>query len=559
MRLNRGPFRALVLLVLTVVAVGACSSSTAPKSDGASTTSRAAAGTPAKFVRPGCTTARGAAPKSAAVDPAKPAEMDITSFDGTVIRAHWFPNPSATKATVMPTVLKGPGWSQPGDVNTASKGDGIFGDLNIANLWAEGYNVLTWDPRGFGKSGGVVSTNDPDHEGKDAQVLVDWVATQPGVQLDALGDPRMGMVGGSYGGDIQIVLAIQDCRVDAIVPTIAWHSLSTSLYKADTVKQGWGDQLYGFAKNFKLDPHITSAYDSGHATGAISAEDAAWFKSRGPGDAISRITIPTLFIEGTVDTLFTLDEAVTNYEVLNAKGVPTAMIWFCGGHGVCLTQAGDETYNGRAAIDWLAHYVKNDTAVKLGPGFSTVDQNGDRFVSGSYPPAPGAPVTAKGSGSLALAATTVDVAKPVPGAPVAALGSVANSITPARATNGLDVTVDFPKPALVLGAPKLTVTYKGTTPPGEKPTRVFAQIVDPATGLVLGNQITPLKVDLDGASHTLTVPLELVVFSATAGAKLTLQLVASTVAYAQPRLGGSVDFTAISLELPTTTGLRLAK
>ncbi len=558
MRLTPRFFSALATLV-PVALLGACSSSTASKSDGATTTSRAATGTPAKFVRPGCTTSRGASPNAAAPDPAKPAEVDITSFDGTLIRAHWFPNPQASKANAMPTVLKGPGWSQPGDLNTASRGDGIFGDLNIANLWAEGYNVLTWDPRGFGRSGGVVSTNDPEHEGRDAQVLVDWVAAQSGVQLDAPGDPRMGMVGGSYGGDIQIVLATQDCRVDAIVPTIAWHSLSTSLYKADTVKQGWGDQLYGFAKNFKLDPHITSAYESGHATGAISAEDAAWFRSRGPGDAVSKITIPTLFIEGTVDTLFTLDEAVTNYEVLKAKGVPIAMIWFCGGHGVCLTQAGDETYNGRAAIDWLARYVKQEAAITTGPGFSTVDQNGDRFTSDSYPPAPGAPVTAKGSGSLALAATTIQVAHPVAGAPAAALGSIANAITPAKATNGLDVSIDFAKPALVLGAPKLTVTYKGTSPPGEKPTRVFAQLVDPTTGLVLGNQITPMKVEADGASHTLTVPLELVVFSATAGSKLTLQLVASTVAYAQPRLGRNVDFTAIAVELPTTTGLRPAK
>ena len=558
MRLSRRSFFALATVV-PIALLGGCSSSTAAKSDNTSVSSRAATGTPAKFVRPGCTTSRGAPPAASAADTTKPAEMDVTSFDGTVIRAHWFPNPAATKAKPMPTVLKGPGWSQPGDVNTASKGDGIFGDLNIANLWAEGYNVLSWDPRGFGKSGGVVSTNDPAHEGKDTQVLVDWVAAQSGVQLDAPGDPRMGMVGGSYGGDIQIVLATQDCRVDAIVPTIAWHSLSTSLYKADTVKQGWGDQLYGFAKNFKLDPHITSAYESGHATGAISAEDAAWFKSRGPGDAVSKITIPTLFIEGTVDTLFTLDEAVTNYKILKAKGVPTAMIWFCGGHGVCLTKAGDETYNGRAAINWLARYVKQDAAITTGPGFSTVDQNGDRFTSDSYPPASGAPVTAKGSGSLVLAATTVEVAKPVAGAPAAALGSIANAITPAKATNGLDVSIDFAKPALVLGAPKLTVTDTGATPPGEKPTRVFAQLVDPATGLVLGNQITPMKVELDGASHTLTVPLELVVFSAAAGSKLTLQLVASTVAYAQPRLGGNIDFTAINVELPTTTGLRPAR
>ena len=269
----RGVLGSWSVVVAVVVFAAACSSSNAEQS-GATPTSRTAAPTGVKFKRPACHAVRPSLPKSVLVG-GQASQIDVTSFDGTQIRAHWFPNPAASKTKPFPTVLKGPGWSQPGDTNTAAQGDGIFGDLNIANLWDAGYNVLTWDPRGFGKSGGVVSTNDPKHEGRDTQILVDFVAAQPGVVLDAPGDPRMGMVGGSYGGDIQIVLAVLDCRVDAIVPTIAWHSLGTSLYKADTVKRGWGDQLYGFAKGHPLDPHITSAYESGHATGAISAEDHA--------------------------------------------------------------------------------------------------------------------------------------------------------------------------------------------------------------------------------------------------------------------------------------------
>ena len=555
--MHRAPRRRglLVVLIAVVVIAAACSSSTAKSSTKSSATPAKVVST--KFVRPACHVTRPAPPKS--VSPGTQSwEFDVTSFDGTQIRAHWFPNPAASKTNAMPTVLKGPGWSQPGDTNTVSKGDGIFGDLNIANLWDAGYNVLTWDPRGFGKSGGVVSSNDPAHEGRDTQTLLDWVAAQPGVQLDAPGDPRVGMVGGSYGGGIQLVLASLDCRVDAIVPTIAWHSLGTSLYKSETVKQGWGDQLYSFAKGHPLDPHITSAYESGHATGAISAEDAAWFRSRGPGDSVKKITIPTLFVQGTVDTLFTLDEAVSNYLILKAKGVPTGMIWFCGGHGVCLTKAGDQSYTGTAALAWLARYVKRDTSITIGPEFSTVDQNGARFVADAYPVTAGELVTAKGSGALQLMPTTVSVAPPVAGAPTAVLGAVAGAITPARATNGLDVSVSFTKPALVLGAPKLTITYTGTSPAAELPTRVFAQIVDPATGLVLGNLVTPIKVELDGAEHTVTVPLEMIVFTATPGAKLTLQLLASTSSYAQPRMGGTVDFGAIGLTLPTVPGMKPA-
>jgi ABC-2 type transport system ATP-binding protein len=48
------------------------------------------------------------------------------------------------------------------------------------------------------------------------------------------------MVGASYGGGIQLVTAAIDPRVDATVPTIARHSLNTSLYKDQAFKSGWG-------------------------------------------------------------------------------------------------------------------------------------------------------------------------------------------------------------------------------------------------------------------------------------------------------------------------------
>ena len=60
-----------------------------------------------------------------------------------------------------------------------------------------------------------------------------------------------------------------------------------------------------------LDPHITSAFVPGASTGKLSAEDRAWFDSRGPASLVDAIRVPTLLIQGTADTLFTLDEAIT--------------------------------------------------------------------------------------------------------------------------------------------------------------------------------------------------------------------------------------------------------
>lgn len=496
----------------------------------------------------------GAAPVTATPVPGSTTDLDVVSFDGTVIRAHWFPLEGATAAAPAPTVLMGPGWSLPGDTDVEATG--ILGAIDIATLWDAGFNVLTWDPRGFGASGGVAQVDAAEFEGRDVQVLLDWVAAQPVATLDAEHDPAVGMVGGSYGGGIQLVVAADDCRVDAIVPIVAWHSLRTSLFKADTVKTGWATKLTEASSRGRVDPHVGSAYTSGVETGRLSDADVEWFESRGPAEAVARITAPTLIVQGTVDTLFTLDEGVTNLTVLRDAGVPVAMVWYCDGHGVCLTEAGAEDRVSSAAVAWLQRYVAGDDDAPDVPGFDVVDQHGVRYVADEFPTGDGEPITATGSGVLELVAEggsgPVVLGEDVQGI----LSNLVQSITPAPADHAIDVPIEVDGgPHLVVGAPELTFTYTGTAGSGDRPQRVFAQLVDGDAGLVIGNQITPIQVELDGEQHTVTVPLEMVAFSAEPGAALRLQLVATTVAYAEPQLGGQLDVESIELTLPVTEAM----
>jgi len=74
-----------------------------------------------------------------------------------------------------------------------------------------------------------------------------------------------------------------------------------------------------------------------------------------------------------------------------------------------------------------------------------------------------------------------------------AVDAVAYAVTPAPAANAVTVTVPLDRDAVVVGAPKLSLTYSGTVPTGDRPTRVFAQLVDPGTGIVVNNQITPIR------------------------------------------------------------------
>jgi ABC-2 type transport system ATP-binding protein len=365
----------------------------------------------------------------------------------------------------------------------------------------------------------------------------------------------MGMVGGSYGGGIQLVTAATDCRVDAIVPTIAWHSLVTSLDKSDTVKIGWSNLLTSLSATDRVDPEVTASHAAGDQNGQITAAERLWFAERGPGGLVARVRVPTLIIQGTVDTLFTLQEGAQNYALLRDHGVPTSMVWFCGGHGVCLTPPGDETLVLQATLAWLNRYVKRDTSVGTGPGFQFVDQNGTQYTSPYYPPAPGRPVRASGSGTLPLVAAGGSGPVAVSGS-VQVLAGLVAPITPGPAVTAVNVRIPLGnRSVVVVGAPRVTLTYRGTVAAGTRPTRVFAQLVDPTTGLVLGNQVTPIAVTLDGRPHITSVPLEMVAYTGRAHTSVNLQLVATTVAYAPPRLGGSVHFTHIAVSLPAAADI----
>ncbi len=150
------------------------------------------------------------------------------------------PSPGGGKA---PTILEGHGWAGSRQTNPDAASDETTGNVGVGALRKAGFNVLTWDSRGFGNSGGTVTVDAPDAEARDVMALIDWLAQQPEAQLDKAGDPRVGMTGVSYAGGIELTTAALDKRIDAIAPIIAWHSLTTSLYKEETVKGGWASAL----------------------------------------------------------------------------------------------------------------------------------------------------------------------------------------------------------------------------------------------------------------------------------------------------------------------------
>jgi ABC-2 type transport system ATP-binding protein len=204
------------------------------------------------------------------------------------------------------------------------------------------------------------------------------------------------------------------------------------------------------------------------------------------------------------------------------------MVWFCGGHGVCLTGSGPAGHVEADVVAWLKRYLAGDKSVDTGPRFEWLADDAKWRAGDDYPLPAGPPVSANGSGTLLL-----NPADAVSGTPLAA----------GRAANAVNAAVDGTGKQIV-GEPSLTLTYSGTG----VGTHVFAQLVDEARNVVVGNQATPIPVTLDGQSHTVTRPLEAI---ASAGGKYTLQVIGGTMLYGPVRGVAAIDFSKIQLSLPT--------
>jgi predicted acyl esterase len=281
---------------------------------------------------------------------------------------------------------------------------------------SHGYVVLSYSGLGFGGSGCKITLDDPDWDGKAARQLVDFLggtkAATDGtrthaVTLDAPGDPRVGMIGGSYGGEIQFAVAGIDPRVDTLVPLITWNDLSYSLAPNNTSltrgvtyatpgvhKREWTSLFFGLGiidgiTGARFDPNrlvgcpnFTDAACASSAEltllGYPTADTLALARHASVASYMDRVRVPTLLVQGQADTLFDLQEAAATYRALRAQGTPVKMIWQSWGHSngtpapgeLDFSGAGlDTTYLGQRFLAWFDHYLKGSSA-DTGPGFA---------------------------------------------------------------------------------------------------------------------------------------------------------------------------------------------
>lgn len=249
------------------------------------------------------------------------------------------------------------------------------------NLARDGYAVLTWSARGFGRSTGKIGLNDPKTEVADVSKLIDWLAARPEVQLDKKGDPRVGMAGGSYGGAISLLAAGYDDRVDAIAPAITYWNLADALFPNGVFKKQWAGIFINTGGGCdRFEATLCEMYDRVAEAGKPDAAATELLTERSPSAVGARIKVPTLLIQGQTDSLFPLGQADAAAKAIRANGAPVDVDWIAGGH-----DGGDmETSRVESRINsWFDRYLKDDKGADTGPAFRVTRTGGVDSTDGA--------------------------------------------------------------------------------------------------------------------------------------------------------------------------------
>ncbi|MEU8685289.1 alpha/beta fold hydrolase [Streptomyces sp. NPDC048611] len=456
-------------------------------------------------------------------------------------------------------------------------------------LARDGYAVLTWSARGFGKSTGKIGLNDPDGEVADVRRLVDWLAGRPEVRLDKDGDPRVGMAGGSYGGAISLLAAGHDRRIDAIAPQITYWNLADALFPHGVFKKLWAGIFFttgsagaptgsaGGAPTTsggcgRFEPALCRMYERVAVKGAPDAAARRLLADRSPAAVGDRIEVPTLIMQGQTDSLFTLDQSDALYKKLRENGAPAAMDWIAGGH-----DGGDrETarLEGRTEA-WFDRYLKGDEHAGTGPGFRISRSGGVDSTNGAvrlggasadrYPGLDHDPRRVRLAGRTQTFSNPPGAGPPaisaVPG--VGALGNLSS-----LGAGGL--SLDFPgqyarfesaplrTPVHLTGRPTATVHVRSET----RDAVFFAKVYDVAPDgrrQVLPSQlVTPYRIEDARHGRTVRLRMPAVDHEFAAGHRMRLVLSATDLGYASPAEPASftVSLPDGALDVPTAPAVR---
>lgn len=444
------------------------------------------------------------------------------------------------------------------------------------DLARDGYAVLTWSARGFGRSTGKIGLNDPKAEVADVSKLIDWLAARPEVQLDKKGDPRVGMAGGSYGGAISLLAAGYDQRVDAIAPAITYWNLADALFPNGVFKKQWAGIFINTGGGCdRFEAGLCRMYDRVAEAGKPDAAATELLTERSPSAVGDRIKVPTLLIQGQTDSLFPLGQADAAAKAIRANGAPVDVDWIAGGH-----DGGDmESSRVESRINsWFDRYLKDDKGADTGPAFRVTRTGGIDSTDGAAT-LRGAtsdtyPGLEAGQREVALTGREQSFDNPAGANPpaVSALpGLGAASGLSQLSSLGVGVSIDFPgqnarfesapvaDDVRITGSPTVTVHVKSTSDDAVLFAKVYDVSANGGQQVLPGQLVTPLRVEGAKEGKDVTITLPAIDHEVEQGHRLRLVLASTDLGYASPVAPATYTVSVTSdLRIPTAPGVTTA-
>ncbi|MGW6565690.1 alpha/beta fold hydrolase [Streptomyces sp. NPDC054975] len=441
-------------------------------------------------------------------------------------------------------------------------------------LARDGYAVLTWSARGFGASTGRIGLNDPAHEVKDVQRLIDWLAQRSEVQLDKAGDPRVGITGASYGGAVSLLAAGYDSRVDAIAPQITYWNLADALFPDGVFKKLWAGIFFSAGADSgrnadgcgRFTAELCGMYERVAVSGTPDAAARTLLEARSPSAVGDRIKVPTLIVQGRSDSLFPLTHADAMAKTIGANGAPVAVDWISGGH-----DGGDrETDRVEARIGaWFDRHLKQDKDADTGPAFRVTRTGGVNSSDGEaqlrgatsdrYPGLAGGPLSVALDGGRPQSFANPAGANPPAISTVPGIGGGLSQLS----SFGVGLALDFPgqyarfdakpqaEPVRITGTPTVRVKVTSDSPDGSAV--LFAKVYDVGPDgrrqVLPAQLVAPVRVEDAAKGRSVALTLPAIDHEIEAGHRLRLVLSATDLGYASP--AAPATYT-VAVESPLT-------
>jgi predicted acyl esterase len=179
----------------------------------------------------------------------------------------------------------------------------------LAQAFAGSFAVLTFDERGHGQSGGLVSIDGP-REIADVREVFGWLAARHEIDRS-----HIGAWGVSLGGGAVLRSLVQGVPWAAVETVETWTDLYSALIPQGLSKSGALAQFLTSIPPDRMDPSVAAIRNDALASTNLPALHA-WADVRSSRSQLANVKTPVFMFQGRRDFAFDVTQAKAGYRLL---------------------------------------------------------------------------------------------------------------------------------------------------------------------------------------------------------------------------------------------------